>query len=148
MPISDTSAAFLPGEVVKVPFPYTDRSTRQRRPALIVSSPDLQRRHGLSWVLMITSAANRGWEGDVDIDDITLAGLPAPSVVRTAKIATIDSRDGVHLGRVSAEVLQVVQRHLAAILRSDDAQSGPSPGHATMRLRRSSANETAERKPP
>ena len=122
MPTSDPSATFLPGDVVKVPFPYTDRPTRQRRPALIVSSPDLQRQHGLSWVLMITSAVNRGWEGDVDIADITLAGLPAPSVVRTAKIATIDSRDADHLGRVSAEVLQLVQRHLDAILRSDDSQ--------------------------
>ena len=122
MPTSDPSATFLPGDVVKVPFPYTDRPTRQRRPALIVSSPGLQRGHGLSWVLMITSAANRGWEGDVDIADITLAGLPAPSVVRSAKIATIDSCDAVHLGRVSAEVLQLVQRHLDAILRSDDSQ--------------------------
>ena len=122
MPTSDPSATFLPGDVVKVPFPYTDRPTRQRRPALIVSSPDLQRQHGLSWVLMITSAVNRGWEGDVDIADITLAGLPAPSVVRTAKIATIDSLDADHLGRVSAEVLQLVQRHLDAILRSDDSQ--------------------------
>lgn len=127
MPISDPSAAFLPGAVIKVPFPYTDRPTRQRRPALIVSSPDLQRRHGLSWVLMITSVANRGWEGDVDIADITLAGLPAPSVVRTAKMATIDSRDAVHLGRVSAEVLQLVQRHLDVILRSDDSKPRPSP---------------------
>ena len=69
---------------------------------------------------MITSAANRGWEGDVDIADVTLAGLPAPSIVRTAKIATIDTRDAGHLGRVSAEVLQFVQRHLDAILRFVD----------------------------
>lgn len=122
MPTSDPSATFLPGDVVKVPFPYTDRPTRQRRPALIVSSPDLQRQHGLSWLLMITSAANRGWEGDVDIADITLAGLPAPSVVRSAKIATIDSRDAEYLGRVDQEVLNAVQRHLDAIRRSDDAQ--------------------------
>lgn len=122
MPTSDPTATFQQGDVVKVPFPYADRPTRQRRPALIVSSPDLQRLHGLSWVLMITSAANRGWEGDVEIADITLAGLPAPSVVRTAKIATIDSRDAGHLGRVSAKVLQLVQRHLGAILRSDDSQ--------------------------
>jgi mRNA interferase MazF len=89
---------------------------------LIVSSPELQRQHGLSWLLMITSAAHRGWEGDVDIADITLAGLPAPSVVRSAKIATIDSRDAEYLGRVDQKVLNAVQRHFDAILRSDDSQ--------------------------
>ena len=122
MPTSEPSRTFLPGDVVKVPFPYTDRPTRQRRPALIVSSPDLQREHGLSWLLMITSAANRGWEGDVEIVDLAQAGLPAPSVVRTAKIATINSRDAEYLGRVDHEVLNAVQRHLDAILRSDDSQ--------------------------
>ena len=116
MPTSDPSPTFLPGDVVKVPFPYTDRPTRQRRPALIVSSPDLQRRHGLSWVLMITSVANRGWEGDVEIDDLDIARLPAPSVVRCAKIATIDSSDAERLGRVTPEVLSLVHRHLSAML--------------------------------
>ncbi len=66
MPTSEPSVTdaptFTPGDVVKVPFPYTDRPTRQRRPALIVSGPDLQRTHGLSWLLMITSATHRGWE--------------------------------------------------------------------------------------
>lgn len=103
------------GDVVKVPFPYTDRPTRQRRPALIVSSPALQHEHGLSWVLMITSTANRGWEGDVDIQDLGLAGLPAPSVVRTAKIATIDSRDADRLGCIDPDVLRAVQHHLRAV---------------------------------
>ena len=116
MPTSDQSATFSPGDVVKVPFPYTDRSTRQRRPALVVSSPELQRQHGLSWVLMITSAANRGWEGDVEILDLARAGLPAPSVIRSAKIATIDSGDAGYLGRVTQEVLSTVRRHLGTLL--------------------------------
>ena len=116
MPTSDPTQIFVPGDVVKVPFPYTDRSTRQRRPALIVSSPVLQRAHGLSWVLMITSAANRGWEGDVEIVDLAQTGLPAASVVRSAKIATIDSSDAAYLGRVTPEVLAVVHRHLSARL--------------------------------
>jgi mRNA interferase MazF len=42
---------------------------------------------------MITSAENRGWAGDVPVSDLALAGLPAPSVIRTAKIATIDAVD-------------------------------------------------------
>ncbi|MBP8284564.1 MAG: type II toxin-antitoxin system PemK/MazF family toxin [Chromatiaceae bacterium] len=128
MPTSDHSGTFLPGDVVKVPFPYTDRPTRQRRPALIVSSPDLQREHGLSWVLMITSAANRGWKGDVDVADLAQAGLPARSVVRTAKIATIDSRDADYLGRVAPEILDSVRQHLGAIVQSTRGAVGRFSG--------------------
>ena len=48
-------------DIVKVPFPYTGRPVRERRPALVVAAGDLRDRHGLLWVLMITSAENRGW---------------------------------------------------------------------------------------
>ena len=49
-------AIFDQGDVVKVPFPYTDRATRQYRPALVVSVDAMQAAHGLLWVAMITSA--------------------------------------------------------------------------------------------
>ncbi len=71
-------AIFSQGDVIKVPFPYTDRATRQSRPALVVSSGNLEDAHGLLWVTMITSAANRGWAGDVAIAD-----LRAPSSIDT-----------------------------------------------------------------
>ena len=61
---------------------------------------------------MITSAENRGWSGDVPVTGLVLAGLPAPSVIRTAKIATIDAADATKLGNVSAACLRKV---LAAI---------------------------------
>jgi len=93
-------ATFSQGDVVKVPFPYTDRSTRQSRPALVVSLPNLEADHGLLWVVMITSAENRSWPGDVTIDDLTLAGLPAPSVIRPTKIATIEAKDAQRLGEL------------------------------------------------
>jgi mRNA interferase MazF len=85
-------------DVVKVPFPYADRPIRQRRPALVVAANDLQAAHGLLWVVMITSAENRGWLGDVGVSDLAYAGLPADSVVRTAKIATIEAKDAERLG--------------------------------------------------
>lgn len=107
-------AVFEQGDVVKVPFPCTDRSTRQSRPALVVSTGSLEDGHRLVWVVMITSAENRGWSGDVPITDLTLAGLPAPSLIRTAKIVTIDAADATRLGKVSAASFRKV---LAALGR-------------------------------
>ena len=106
-------ANFKRGDVIKVPFPYTDRSTRQSRPALVVSSSDLEDTHGLLWVLMITSAENRGWLNDVPINNLTDAGLPAASVIRTAKIATIEADDAAKLGKIPAATLRQASKHLA-----------------------------------
>lgn len=111
---------FKPWDVVKVPFPYADRPVRQRRPALVVAADDLQTHHSLVWVLMITSADNRGWPTDVAVSDLATAGLPAPSVVRTAKIAVIDVRDAEPLGALSTAdqgaVASHVSRHLSPVL--------------------------------
>ena len=85
-------------DVVKVPFPYTNRPVQQRRPALVVARHDAAGTPALLWVLMVTSAANRGWPGDVPVSDLTAAGLPAESVVRTAKIATIEADDAERTG--------------------------------------------------
>jgi mRNA interferase MazF len=84
-----TSESFAPHDVVIVPFPYVDRLAEKRRPALVVSAPALAP-FGLLWVVMITSAANEAWACDVPIADLERAGLPAPSVVRAAKIACIE----------------------------------------------------------
>ena len=43
-------------DIIKVPFPYTDRPVRERRPALVVASASIQELHGLLWVMMITSS--------------------------------------------------------------------------------------------
>lgn len=103
---------YSPGDLIKVPFPYTDRSTRQRRPAFVAASGDLQDRHGLLWVVMVTSAENRPWPDDVPVFDHKLAGLPAPSLVRCAKIATIEARDAEPLGRASALDIALVLTRL------------------------------------
>jgi mRNA interferase MazF len=109
-------ASFEAWDVIAVPFPYTDKATRQRRPALVVSAGSLLENHGLLWVLMITSAENRAWPGDVAIDDLDSAGLPARSVVRTAKIATIEAKDAERLGTAAAAVRSDVASELASRL--------------------------------
>jgi mRNA interferase MazF len=103
--------------VVRVPFPYTDRDTREHRPALVVSRGGLGDRESLLWVVMITSAANRAWPGDVSVtDDYEAVGLPVPSVVRSTKIATIEARYARRIGGLTSEVWNdvaaMLNRHL------------------------------------
>lgn len=114
--------SFRQGDVIKVPFPYTDRSTRQSRPALVVSTGALDDAHGLLWVVMITSARNRGWSGDVPVNDLAAAGLPAPSVIRTAKIATIEAVDAAILGKIKAALYRQVAGQLAQVLGTGAAR--------------------------
>jgi mRNA interferase MazF len=104
------------GDVVRVPFPYTDKQTRQHRPALVVSSGTIGEHGALLWVVMITSAENRTWPGDVAIPHHDRAGLPAPSVVRTLKIATIEARHAEQLGKLSKATLDNVMRQIQASL--------------------------------
>lgn len=109
---------FEQGDIVKVPFPYTNRPTRQSRPALVVSTASGNDTLSLLWVVMVTSAENRGRPGDAALTDLSGTGLPAPSLVRTAKIATIEARDAARLGQVGpgvrAEVVARVAERLGA----------------------------------
>ena len=114
--------SFRQGDVIKVPFPYTDRSTRQSRPALVVSTGELEDAHGILWVVMITSAHNRGWSSDVPVNDLATAGLPVPSVIRTAKIATIEAADASRLGRIKPALYRQVAVQLAQVLGTGTAR--------------------------
>ena len=104
---------FEPGTIARVPFPYADRSVLQHRPALVVAN-GLGPERDKMWVLMVTSAENRRWPGDVSLeDDHVAAGLPAPSLIRTEKIAVIEHRDAEPRGRIDSNRLAEVQRLLA-----------------------------------
>ena len=107
---------FEKGDVVRVPFPYTDRDTRQHRPALVVSAGATGEAGALLWVVMITSAENRSWRGDVAIPNHERAGLPAASVVRSCKIATIETRHAKQIGKLAKPVLKAVMRQIETII--------------------------------
>ena len=57
-----------------------------------------------------------GWPGDIGISDLGAAGLPAPSIVRPAKIATVDARDAQRLGTLPGADRKAVAPSLRAIL--------------------------------
>lgn len=90
-------------DVVRVDFPYADEPTVRPRPALVIATPEATTAFGLAWVLMITSARHAPWPYDVTITDLTSTGLPRPSLIRTAKIATIDRRLITTVGHLSPQ---------------------------------------------
>jgi mRNA interferase MazF len=111
--------SFEQGDIVRVPFPYTDRSTRQRRPALVVSRRGFGESGRLIWVAMITSAENRTWPDDVPFGDYyAKAGLPAPSLIRPCKLATIETDHAEKIGRVNTHLMEKVIDFLLRSLKS------------------------------
>ncbi len=116
--MTKTSNRFDAFDIVVVPFPYADRLAEKRRPALVISNRKLVP-FGLIWVAMITSADNAPWSCDVTIPDLGRAGLPAPSVVRTAKIACIEpTRIERRAGRLDKTTAKAVAQKLNGFLGS------------------------------
>jgi len=114
MPTSDRIIAC--GDVVIVPFPYSDKLAEKRRPALVVSSGKFNRASGHLWVVMITSKTGQSTSEDI-IFDHTKVGLRKPSIVRAAKIATIEAERVIRVsGKMEKRVVANVRKQIDAIL--------------------------------
>jgi len=100
----------------RFPFPYTNRPAQQRRPALVIARHSETGSPALLWVLMVTSASYRRWTGDVEVSDLAAAGLPAASIVRSAKIATIEAADADRIGSLAANDRLLVRDQVAGLL--------------------------------
>jgi len=107
---------FERGQVVRVPFPFTDRTAGKNRPALVLSAAAaFNTPSGHAVLAMITSAKNAPWPLDCPVTDLASAGLPAPSVVR-CKLFTLDARlIGSVLGRLADADADRVSQTLARL---------------------------------
>lgn len=83
------SPTYRPGDVVVVPFPFTDRDASKRRPALVCSHAEFNRSSRHLVLAMITTSTHRPWPGDIALTDVESAGLPSASTVRW-KVFTLD----------------------------------------------------------
>jgi len=110
-------ASYEQFDVVVVPFPFTDRATTKRRPALVLSRAGaFNQRVGQSVLAMITSAKNSHWPLDVEISDLDCAGLPSQSIVRM-KLFTLDHRLIVRkAGTLSEDDKNGVERSVLELL--------------------------------
>lgn len=111
------------GDVVLVPFPFTDLRAQRQRPALVLSSPEYHAACADCIVAMVTSRVEaprrpgdhlvRGWQE---------AGLLHPSVIR-AKLTTISRRFiRRRLGRIPAGDLEEFVRGVAEVIGISGSQ--------------------------
>ena len=105
-------------DVVVVPFPFTDRRTSKRRPALIVSSSDFNRAHEQLILAMITSAGS-DWPSDVAIRGWREAGLNVPCKVRFKLFTLDDSLIVRKLGRLSKEDGEEAKKAVGQVVASN-----------------------------
>lgn len=99
-------------DIVVVPFPFTDKKTSKRRPALVISTPGYQTVSQHCVLTMITSAQHSNWAGDIEIKNLNSTGLNSPSLIRF-KIFTLDQRLILHkLGKLGNEEISLVEETL------------------------------------
>jgi mRNA interferase MazF len=80
-----------PGDVALVRFPFAEVTTTKKRPALVLTETVRSPRNRLVTVAMITSQIEAlRLEGDVLLEQWKAAGLLHPSLLRMAKVATVE----------------------------------------------------------
>ncbi len=109
--------AFNQGDVVLIPFPYTDLSAAKTRPAVVVSGSAY---HGVRSELLLAYISSQMLKAhpllDYVLTDLKAAGLPKPSFVRP-KVAAIEPALVVHqVGQLAAQDLLEVDRRLRQAL--------------------------------
>lgn len=77
------------GDVVLVPFPFTDQSASKRRPAVIISNEEYHKAYIDVIVMAITSQARASSIGEVTVTRWKEAGLLKPSTIKPV-ITTLD----------------------------------------------------------
>jgi mRNA interferase MazF len=104
-------------DIVQVDFPFADRPEARRRPALVVAVAHVQADFSILWLAMITRGSRGSWPFDVPVTDLGSGGLLRPCVVRTSKVASVDSRLASRTGTLAPPDRLAVAATLREVLR-------------------------------
>ena len=106
-----------PGDIVLIRFPQTDLQAGKLRPALVVASAP--GRHADLLLALISSQIHQGITDfdefiAKDATDFPQTGLKAPSIVRLARLASVNSTViNARLGAIDAARLQRIVKRIA-----------------------------------
>jgi mRNA interferase MazF len=105
------------GDVIVVPFPFTDQTATKKRPAVVISSEAYQRERPDLILMAITSQLRPApTVGEVAVAHWQAAGLLKPSVIKPL-ITTIETRLVLRqLGQLPTDDQKALRQVLATVL--------------------------------
>ena len=108
------------GDIILVPVPFTDLSSSKRRPVIVISNDEYNRRTSDVVVVAMTSNPELGpYTFSISSADLTQGVLNRPGQVRVDKIYTLSqSIVAKTFGRVNSDVLDRIRRLLQALTAS------------------------------
>jgi mRNA interferase MazF len=98
-----STTSYKQGDVVLVPFPFTDLTATKQRPALVISTDAMNVRGRDAVLLAITSQIPAALQPDeclIPAADQRMCGLPKPSLIKLAKVITL--HQSLYLKRLGA----------------------------------------------
>jgi mRNA interferase MazF len=87
-----STTTYRRGDVVLVPFPFTDLSSAKKRPALVISADAFNSVRDDVLVAAITSQIPGALSPDefvIPAGELTACGLPKPSILRLSKLVAL-----------------------------------------------------------
>jgi len=105
------------GDIVLVPFPFTDQTTTKKRPAVVVSSDAYHRDRPDLILMAVTSQVRPATRvGEAAVQQWKEAGLLKPSVLKPL-LATVEKRLVIRkLGKLEDQDRDALRRSLKTIL--------------------------------
>ena len=109
------------GDLIGIPFPYSDLTTKKRRPVLVLTSPD---RHGDFVCLAVTSVPTVEVAVAIDQKSMETGHLPMRSWIRCDKIFTLSENIiaknyGTVCDTALQDVMERVCKYLGCIRNKD-----------------------------
>jgi mRNA interferase MazF len=83
--------SIIPFDVILVPFPFSNLQAAKLRPCLVLAAMKPARYPLHLVVAMMTSHLEKHFPHDLLLEGPSEAGLPKPTLIRLAKLVTIDS---------------------------------------------------------
>lgn len=104
------------GDIILIPFPFTDLTGNKNRPALVLVNGEVD-----ITVAFISTQLKWKEETDISLKSSKENGLKKESIVRLSKLATIDKDLALgRLGEIDRQSLHLVNQNLKKILQLED----------------------------